>query len=490
VVKLENVTAEIRPRGRWESIDLGCALVRENYGRVMGAWFLFVLPLWIGIVAMSQLIENDELRPWVAGLICIWSIPLCDRIPLFVLSRRLFGEDSDWRTIFRALPRMLLRLDFVSVLLGPLALSRGLATPVRELEELRGSAYRERVNLLSRNGGEGASQAALISLVLVLSSMFSMLFIYAAMLGLFGDSLVWENFWVEHIVSSDAAFMPAAYGWFICALVLSAVSLIEPFYVGAGFAMYINSRTVTEGWDIELAFKRMNRRVSALKRGSGGLMLLLTGLVFATFSKVEGSNQVLDEVMAQEEFTIHSEIIEVPVPRVREESSPSNFSLGWLSGLSHLLFWVLGVIGVCLLAWLLYRNRYLLQGGGSTTRKDVSHEVSSVMGMDVTSDSLPEDIVQAARMAWDAGQQHEALSLLYRGAIAAIVQDDSVVLLEYFTELDCLRAIRHSENKSSVDYFSKLTDGWMRHAYGGELLANTEAAMLFDSWPYGRGGSA
>ncbi len=35
-----------------------------------------------------------------------------------------------------------------------------------------------------------------------------------------------------------------------------AVLLIEPFYVAAGFAMYLNRRAELEAWDIEQEFKR------------------------------------------------------------------------------------------------------------------------------------------------------------------------------------------------------------------------------------------
>jgi hypothetical protein len=35
-----------------------------------------------------------------------------------------------------------------------------------------------------------------------------------------------------------------------------AVLLIEPFYVAAGFAMYLNRRAELEAWDIEQEFRR------------------------------------------------------------------------------------------------------------------------------------------------------------------------------------------------------------------------------------------
>jgi len=37
-----------------------------------------------------------------------------------------------------------------------------------------------------------------------------------------------------------------------------AVAIIEPFYVAAGFAMYLNRRVELEAWDIEQEFRRAN----------------------------------------------------------------------------------------------------------------------------------------------------------------------------------------------------------------------------------------
>ena len=54
-MKLDNVTAEIRPRGRWESIDLGVALVQKNFKAIMQAWCLTVLPMMAMILGLSYL---------------------------------------------------------------------------------------------------------------------------------------------------------------------------------------------------------------------------------------------------------------------------------------------------------------------------------------------------------------------------------------------------------------------------------------------------
>ena len=39
-------------------------------------------------------------------------------------------------------------------------------------------------------------------------------------------------------------------------LITLTVLLLEPFYVSAGFGMYLNRRTELEAWDIEQEFRR------------------------------------------------------------------------------------------------------------------------------------------------------------------------------------------------------------------------------------------
>ena len=40
-----------------------------------------------------------------------------------------------------------------------------------------------------------------------------------------------------------------------------ATMLIEPFYVGAGFGLYLNRRTEIEAWDIEIVLRRLRARL-------------------------------------------------------------------------------------------------------------------------------------------------------------------------------------------------------------------------------------
>jgi hypothetical protein len=57
-----------------------------------------------------------------------------------------------------------------------------------------------------------------------------------------------------------------------------AVSFIEPFYVGAGFGLYLNRRTQLEAWDLEIAFRRMRKRLEAHAGHVIGIALLAVAL--------------------------------------------------------------------------------------------------------------------------------------------------------------------------------------------------------------------
>jgi hypothetical protein len=48
-----------------------------------------------------------------------------------------------------------------------------------------------------------------------------------------------------------------------CLLYLLVISIVEPFYVAAGFSLYLNRRTELEGWDIELGFRTLAARLEA-----------------------------------------------------------------------------------------------------------------------------------------------------------------------------------------------------------------------------------
>ena len=81
-MRLEDVTAKIRPRSRWESIDLGCAMARRSYGSILIAWMICVWPLWAaGVIGLGFISEGGWHVWW--SLVWIWfSLGVAGKIPL------------------------------------------------------------------------------------------------------------------------------------------------------------------------------------------------------------------------------------------------------------------------------------------------------------------------------------------------------------------------------------------------------------------------
>ena len=157
--------------------------------------------------------------------------------------------------------------------------------------------------------------------------------------------------------------------------------------------------------------------------------------------------------------------------------------LGWIGTFGNLFFWLIVLIVVAGVVWLIYANRHVFSGGGRVSSPEVS-KVRTVAGMDVRLESLPSDIVGAAKEAWEKGDKHLALSLLYRGSIAWLVNYGGVVIGEGDTEMDCERAVLKVTSGEVSRCFKDLTRMWVRLAYG-KLDANEgEFASLCNDWPF------
>ena len=107
-----------------------------------------------------------------------------------------------------------------------------------------------------------------------------------------------------------------------------------------------------------------------------------------------------------------------------------------------------------------------------------------VMGMEVTPESLPENIPETAWRWWGEGRRHEALALLYRGAISRSIELARVEIMESDTEGDCLRRIGQAGVEAHAGYFKGLTGSWVRLAYAERFPADDEVRSLCQQWPY------
>src|SRR4029079_19757194 len=85
-----------------------------------------------------------------------------------------------------------------------------------------------------------------------------------------------ENF-LERMASGEFWSYGGALGYMV------AVLLLEPFYVAGGFGLYLNRRTLLEGWDIEVALRRRAERRTAAVRAALTAAVVLLVSFFACF---------------------------------------------------------------------------------------------------------------------------------------------------------------------------------------------------------------
>jgi hypothetical protein len=230
----------LRPRAIWEGCDLGIRLLQSNLRSAYSCYLMVALPLF------ALCFATYDIAPWLPALLIWWSKPWLDRTLLFVLSRALFGVATAPPDVWEAQRDVWWSQWLETVTLCRLSASRAFTQPVRQLEGLTGRARAARVRqLAARHRGVAramtqAFAAAEFSLVL---------------------SLISLGVWLapKHADLTWQAFLAGAAKPQTIALMLSyaiAVAFVEPFYVAAGFGMYLNRRVELEAWDIEQEFRR------------------------------------------------------------------------------------------------------------------------------------------------------------------------------------------------------------------------------------------
>ena len=467
-MRLEQIAIALRRRSAWEALDLGHAMLRAWAGPAYRAW---LATYWLFGMALLLV-----LWPWqpYALLILWWLKPVFDRVLLFTFSRSLFGTATSVRDVWRALPELLKSPGLLSGLtLRRLSLRRSFLLPVWQLEAQRGQEARQRFKILARRTAGNAVWLTFVGANLVSIIGFSLMLLLEALVptgqgGLFFGS---EGF------GADA---PNWKHWLANLLFMIAESLVEPLYVASGFALYLNRRSELEGWDIELAFRRLAERITSGRAALARLAAaLLLGVGIAASIPAERASaaettradspakQAIKEVLADPVF---GREVEETRWQAREKEGAKKTKppewmrpfLAFIEALSRImrgLVWIGALILAAVLLYLVIRYRE------SWLRPARQAPPDFLFGLDVRPQSLPADIVAAARAALAAGRVEEALSLLYRGTLVALIHRWQVDFRAGDTEDDCLRRSRGHIDGAAHGYFGELLGAWRAAAY-------------------------
>lgn len=137
------------------------------------------------------------------------------------------------------------------------------------------------------------------------------------------------------------------------------------------------------------------------------------------------------------------------------------------SGLAQILKIVVILVLALLLGWLLWRG-YQWLAPQLASRKALQRQgrVREAESKPLQNRSeLPEGISAHAAQAWQNGETTLALSLLYRGAVAALASRYQLSLPHGATEGDYQRLLRRRGKAELSRGFNTITQAWMAQAY-------------------------
>lgn len=480
---LARIAVKLRPRNPWEGIDLGCMLARE--------WFLPLWLLWmVSALPVMLLATLLPLPLWLAGGLLWWLKPLYEPLLLYWLGRRLFGERPSWRELRQNWWPTVWPQLFANLTWRRLNPARSFVMPVAVLERLRGKARSERIRVLSRRSN-AASWLTIIGIHFEFIFELGLFFLIALLIP---EELLWTT-WNDYLFAPD----PVS-AWLQQISTLLAMSLVAPFYVAGGFALYLTRRSELEAWDIELGLRRLMQRQSGSTTASGLAAMLLVGLLAwggpsAPLQAAEVDRQqvraTIEEVLADEAFGRTEEVTrwkyvgEDDADDTADGDEPvAEWLEQWAEGLamfSELLLWL---VGAGLLAYLIHwfvSNREFnpVRFRGTGNGRVVPTEIA---GLDLRPESLPDDPAAVAERLIGEGNYRAALSLLYRGALSAMVHRHALEIPDGATEGECRLLVGEQLGQPLDECFSSLTGVWLRLAYGHHPPERDRALALCRDW--------
>jgi len=517
---LQEITANIRLRSTWEAIDMGFAMVQSW-------WKAIYLPLTILTFSIATLlyfiIPEDDF--WLTGIIFWWLKPLYDRLVLNIISHKLFNEElSSWQAL-KAIPSLIWNTGFFQTMtFRRLSLSRGFNLPIWQLEKLRGKQRAERQRVLHL---AAHSQAAWLTIAMVHLEIFLLLSLFA-LIALFMPENILRDFFDG--LFSEKTDYAIWLDYLNYVFYVAVVTFVHPFYIAGNFALYINRRTQLEAWDLELDFRKLAIRVKNLLKPNT-IPTPLLFYIFFTIATLGGSpntaiadeintpnttstttdidkteflaktrqpakvsKSVIEEVMLTKNLDdkkIEKRWVKKKVTK-QEKTNRSNSSFAhviekmfkpialFISKLIEFGLWILIAIGLGLLFY--YRDHWLHLFKGGRKTKDEYEAPEVMFGMDVRAESLPDNIIGEAQKLWKAGEHREALSLLYRGALIRLINQENIKLKDSYTEGDVLRHANKKITTGKQAYLKTLTSQWRLIAYAHRAPAESDMQQLFSLW--------
>ncbi|MEP6907004.1 MAG: DUF4129 domain-containing protein [Pseudoxanthomonas sp.] len=511
-MRLEQMTVHLRARSAWEAVELGTALVRQHAAAIWKPWLLVTLPVFVALNAAAWALDAI----WLAGLLMWWLKPVFDRIPLFVISRATFGATPGTRETLAAQRHWGAKRLLHYLTWRRFSPTRSLYLPIDLLEGVQGERLRDRRRVL---GGAVYGHAVLLTLVCMH---------FEVALTLACVALVFMFVPFEYLPETARAAWSLVIDqppwWALVGANLTgwvATLVIEPFFIGAGFGLYLNRRTQIEAWDVEIAFRKLRARLAATAAPLVLVLALLGGSLAParaqerevppashgeikkemaaaqppTLPRVFGDARVdesrfnravdkayRDPLLDSKRTQVSWEKRDKSKDKKEAKEKQRDDKAAPLKAIAQVFAligeWGLWIIVAMLVGILLYTMRHWLPWMRDSVRRHTPLPVEVETEALLIPDGLPDDVAAAARRLWAQDKPRHALALLYRASVETMSARAGVILPPGATESECLRASRRMPDGEDRSLFARVVRTWQYAAYARRLPAQDEFEAL------------
>lgn len=240
-MQVDALAVRLRPRTPLEAADLGARLCQHAARSVYGCYALVAVPM------AALALASSEIAMWLPYVVMWWAKPWMDRTILFVLSRSAFGQPTTPVHLWRAQRQVWWSQILFTLTERRVSPWRSLTQPVYQLEGAspwRAQARVAQVRRTTRGSAMLVTAAYTLAQLALFLALFSLVFWLAPFE---------EPFDLATIINGQ---LSPAINLTLAAAYVAAIIFLEPFFVAAGFAMYLNRRASLEAWDIEQEFRR------------------------------------------------------------------------------------------------------------------------------------------------------------------------------------------------------------------------------------------
>lgn len=149
--------------------------------------------------------------------------------------------------------------------------------------------------------------------------------------------------------------------------------------------------------------------------------------------------------------------------------------------LIEIILWAL-VVSLCV--YFIYRYRNTLRN--ITFRRDSTKALdilpTTLLGLDVKRDSLPDDIPAAALALWQQAEHRQAIALLLRASLIRLIHDHEIRLFDSDTESECCDRIDQQAPPEKGLYMRQLVTVWQSIAYAHQPPNKATFVSLCQQW--------